>query len=97
MDINERIVINIPKNIREGSPTKRSTWIRHAILRSFWNVRNRIILDDGVDIFGVYTMTDSIEVNLRGSLEARDVSKEKWYIVRAMVRQRKKKEEEEEW
>lgn len=95
MKIDERIVIQIPKNIREATPTKRSTWVRHAILRSIWDIRNRIILDDAADIFGVFTMTDCIEVNLRGELEARDVSKEKWYSVRCTFNQRKKKKEEE--
>lgn len=94
MDINERIVINIPKNILNATPTKKSTWLRHAILRNIWDLRNRIIVDAGVDIFGLYQMTDCIELNLKGVLEARDVSKEKWYTVRAMIRQRKKKEEE---
>ena len=95
MKIDERIVINIPKNIREATPTKRSTWIRHAILRTLWGIRTRFMLDEGVDIFGVYKMTDCIEVNLHGELETKDVSKEKWYIIRCMVNQRKKKKEEE--
>ena len=95
MKIDERIVIQIPKNIREATPTKRSTWVRHAILRTVWGIRNKIILDSAVDIFGVFTMTDCIEVNFRGELEAKDVSQEKWYAVRAMVRQRKRKKEEE--
>ena len=97
MEIDERIVIKIPKNIREGSQTRRSTWVRHAILRSLWNVRNRYMLDSGVDIFGVYKMTDCIEVNFRGDLETKDISKEKWYIIRCMVNQRKKEKEEWEW
>ncbi len=95
MKINERIVVKIPKSIQKATPTKRSTWIRHAILRAFWDVRNRIILEEGEDIFNIYKMSDCIEVNLSGYLDARDVSDEKWYIVRAMMRQRKKKEEEE--
>lgn len=97
MKIDERIVIPIPKNIREGSRTKRSTWVRHAILRAIWNARNRFMLDRGVDIFGVYKMTDCIEVNFRGELETKDISKEKWYIIRCMVNQRKKEKEEWEW
>lgn len=96
MEINERIVINMPKNIRDATPTKRSTWIRHAILRSIWGVRNRIILDKAVDIFSVYIMTDCVEVNIKGDFQTRDVSQEKWYSVRAMFNQRKKKKEEEE-
>lgn len=95
MKIDERIVIKIPRNIREASQTKRSTWVRHSILRSIWQVRNRFMLDHGVDIFGVYKMTDCIEVNFRGELETKDISKEKWYIIRCMVNQRKKKPEEE--
>ena len=97
MKIDERIVIKIPKNIQEATATKRSTWFRHAVLRSIWDIRNRHILNDAVDIFGIFKMTDCIEVNLRGDLEVKDISMEKWYSMRCMFNQRKKKKEEEEW
>ena len=95
MNIKERIVIKIPKSIQKATTTKRSTWIRRSVLRAIWEVRNKVILEEGEDIFGLYKMTDCVEVNLSGYLDTRDVSEEKWYIVRAMMRQRKKKEEEE--
>jgi hypothetical protein len=93
MRIDERIVIQIPKHVQEATRTKRNTWIRHSILRAVWDIRNRLILDSHEDIFGLFRMTDCIEINIRGELETRDVSMEKWYSVRTMFNQRKKKEE----
>lgn len=73
---------------------KRNTWARRSILRAIWEVRNKHLLE-GVDIFNVFTMTDCIEVNLKGSVEAMPISDDKRYSIRGMMRQRLKKEEEE--
>jgi len=95
MEIRERIVIRIPTFIRGSTTRKRNTWIRHAILRGIWEVRNKYLIE-GVDIFNVFTMTDCIEVNLRGDIEAMPISDEKRYSIRGMIRQRMTKKDDEE-
>ena len=95
MRLDERIVIRIPPSVRDATPRKRSTWIRHAILRGIWDVRNKYLVE-GVDIFNVFTMTDCVEVNLNGEVEAMPISDEKRYSIRGMIRQRLRKREDEE-
>ena len=97
MEIRERVVIRIPPFVLGSTTRKRNIWIRPAILRAVWEVRNKYLVE-GFDIFNVFTMTDCIEVNLRGELEAMPISDEKRYSIRGMIRQRldKKKREEEE-
>lgn len=70
MQIDERFVVPIPKTVQNGTVRRRNAWIRKAVLRSLWDARVKKMVEDGVDIFGVFTMTDCVEVNLKGDLEA---------------------------
>ena len=68
--IDERFVLNIPRSVQAGTVRRRNGWSRKNILKSLWKLRAKIIAEDGVDIFGVFNMTDCVEVNFKGELEA---------------------------
>ena len=70
MNVDERVVVKIPKTVQNGTVRRRNAWMRRAVLRVLWEKRIDRMVAEGVDIFGVYVMTDCIEVNLKGDLEA---------------------------
>ena len=94
MRLDERIVINIPKSVQGSTTRTRNAWVRRAVLRALWEVRNRRLVE-GYDILNVFTMTDCVEVNIKGDLEAMPISDEKRYSIRGMIRQRKERKEED--
>lgn len=69
MFVEEKIVIKKPKTIREGSAKRAAVWTRHAFLSALYKLRIRIMNEHGFDIFGVYEMTDCVEVNIKGDFE----------------------------
>ena len=71
MKVDERIVIKMPKYISKGTNHRKAVWANAACRRALWVARNRIIDEQGLDIFNVFIMTDCIEVTVRGELEAK--------------------------
>lgn len=80
MKIDERIVIPVPKSVLSQGVRAKNMWVRHKLMRFVFDIRNRIMKETGEDIFGVFAMTDCIEINFKGELET--IPKQKQSIVR---------------
>ena len=76
MEVNERIVIEIPEGMR-GNRRRRPYWIKRNIAKAVIEMRNRIVEATGMDIFNLYVMDDCIEISLKGELEAKPFEKVK--------------------
>lgn len=68
MNVDELIVIKMPKTTQNGNSRKRTTWSKRALLRAIWQIRDRILMATGEDIFNVFVMTDCVEARIRGDL-----------------------------
>ena len=80
MKIDERIVIPVPKSLIPKGRRAKTMWVKHTLMRFIYDTRNRIMNETGEDIFGVFAMTDCIEINFKGELET--IPKQKQSIVR---------------
>ena len=76
MNVDELIVIKMPKTTQNGNSRKRTTWSKRALLRAIWQIRDRILMATGEDIFNVFVMTDCVEARIRGDLLTRKVNLE---------------------
>ena len=76
MQINEHIVINKPKSVMNGPSHGETAWVRRAFLRSIWEMRKRVMEEQGVDIFQLYEMSDCIEVHIEGDFVGKPVPKD---------------------
>lgn len=68
MNVDELIVIKMPKTTQNGTARKRTLWSKRALLRAIWQIRDRILMATGEDIFNVFVMTDCVEARIRGDL-----------------------------
>lgn len=98
MKVNEHIVLNKPASV-VGQRTRKaeSVWVRRAVLRSIWRMRERIIVEHGIDIFQVYDMTDCVEVHIEGDFVGLPVAEKKVKYLAGVKRRReaRKKREDE--
>jgi len=69
MRIDLRIPLMMPKSIRHASSRSKKAWEKRAIIWEFFKLRRKLINDTGEDIFGVYHMDDSIELNIHADFE----------------------------
>ena len=88
MRIDDSITIERPKSAQGLSRLRNNVWIRHAIMRAIWEIRNRHLVS-GFDIFNVYSDDECVVVNIRGNIEACVVSESKVTTTKKMVRNRK--------
>lgn len=72
MQIDERMVLHMPKSAMKKSPRGRKTWLRKAAMRAAWEVRNKVLAETGKDIFNVFLMDDCAEITIKGDLDAMD-------------------------
>ncbi len=75
MDVDERIVVKIPRTVAELKARRRMVWIRRAVMKAMWEIREKVLLERGYDIFNLFVMTDCIEVSIKGDLEAKGAEK----------------------
>jgi len=68
MQVDEVIVIKMPSSTKKGNSRKRTTWSKRACLRVLWQIRERILMETGEDIFNVFVMTDCVEARIKGDL-----------------------------
>lgn len=72
MQIDERIVLQMPKSATKKSLRGRKSWLKRAAMRAAWEVRNKVLAETGKDVFNVSLMDDCAEVRIKGFLEAGD-------------------------
>lgn len=72
MQIDERIVLQMPRSATKKSPRGRKTWLRKAAMRAAWDARNKVLAETGKDIFNVSMSDDCVSVCIKGFLEAMD-------------------------
>lgn len=78
MQINERVVIKMPKTLHAKSAIQHTVWAKKAITRAILTIRAKILEQTGDDIFNVFVMTDCIEVTIRGDMEARHLDRDEY-------------------
>lgn len=76
MQIDERIVVPIPKSAQDSSPRQRTAWVRRLVSRAIMEARGRILEQTQEDIFNVFVMTDCVEISIKGELETRTVERD---------------------
>lgn len=69
MEIDERIVVEIPPSMRDNRRRK-PHWIKRNVIKALLEVRNRIGEETGEDIFNLFVMDDCIEITIKGQLES---------------------------
>lgn len=91
MRIDEQAFVPMPVSARRYSRIKKNFWVRHAIIRALWEMRNKFIVEDGVDIFNVVLKDDGVTVTLRGIIDVSEVPEEKVNSIKSMFGRRKGK------
>ena len=86
MKVSERRVIPKGKRIQDGRAKTVCIWTRRQAMRAIWDIRCSILKETGEDIFGLFEMTDCIEVSINGDLET--VVQPKKHFGRKKVRHR---------
>lgn len=70
MEIDERIVIKMPKSVAlKANSRGKKLWSKRACMRAVWDARCRILEETGEDIFNVFVMTDCVEISIRGDFD----------------------------
>lgn len=96
MRIEERIVIPKPKMVLNGSKQYAARWVGRIISHKLWSIRSKYIIERGVDIFNVFTMTDCIEFTLSGDMDVLPWDKERVMRYKSKKWKRKRNVEEDE-
>lgn len=73
MLVKEVLVVKKPATAIGKGRKNESVWTRKAALRAIWQLRIRIMLEQGIDIFQVYEMSDCIEVHIEGDFKGKEV------------------------
>lgn len=79
MKLDERIIVQVPKSLIPKGRRAKTMWVKHTLMKAILDYRNRIMRETGEDIFGVFAMTDCLEINIRGELET--IPKQKQSII----------------
>ena len=79
MQVDEKIIVTIPKSIKEASKHKRGTWLRRAVKAAMWDLRMKVLKEKGEDIFSLFVMTDCFEISLKGEIDSLPVERRQLY------------------
>ncbi len=73
MYLDEHILIQKPPTVQNKNLRFQGRWIHKAVLKAVWELRRRVMDEEGVDIFNVRERDGYIELAIRGELDAMDV------------------------
>lgn len=79
MQVDERIVVQIPKTVNMKSRRQKIVWLRKLVARSIMAAREKILKETQEDIFNVFVMTDCVEITIKGDVETKHADKKKDY------------------
>ena len=69
MNIDERIIIQLPESATRKSSRGLAAWRRRCVKNAVYAFRNRLLKETGEDIFQVFVRDGYIEINIKGDIE----------------------------
>lgn len=90
MNVDERIVVQIPKTVDKKSSRQKVVWLRKLVARAIMEAREKILKETQEDIFNVFVMTDCVEISIKGDVETKHADRRKDYKPWAKRKNKKK-------
>ena len=82
MHIDERIEVQMGATVSKSNARSKTNWAKRAARNAIWEIRKKIIKEQGLDIFNVFVYSDRIEVSVCGELDATFKGEGKYFAKR---------------